>query len=132
MADMKIGIIGAGGRMGQACIHQIIKTDGCAFVAASDISGSPLIGRDAGDAAGRDAGRCGDRRCRCRDRGLGYNYRIHPAETNHRARRADGGREVAHIIGTTGMTAEQEAALTAAGEKTVIMHAPNMSLASIC
>ena len=54
MADMKIGIIGAGGRMGQACIRQVTETSGCTVVAASDISNSPLIGSDAGKAAGAD------------------------------------------------------------------------------
>ena len=51
MADMKIGIIGAGGRMGQACIRQVTETGGCTVVAASDIADTPLIGSDAGKAA---------------------------------------------------------------------------------
>ena len=52
MTDMKIGIIGAGGRMGQACIRQVTETSGCSVVAASDIAGSPATGNDAGEAAG--------------------------------------------------------------------------------
>ena len=52
MTDMKIGTIGAGGRMGQACIRQVTETSGCSVVAASDIAGSPVIGNDAGEAAG--------------------------------------------------------------------------------
>ena len=52
MADMKIGIIGAAGRMGQANIRQVTQTDGCTVVAASDAAGSALIGRDAGEVAG--------------------------------------------------------------------------------
>ena len=43
MADMKIGIIGAGGRMGQACIRQVTDTEGCGVVAACDIAGSAPV-----------------------------------------------------------------------------------------
>ena len=130
MADMKIGIIGAGGRMGQACIRQIIETDGCAVVAASDISGSPLIGLDAGDAAG--AGTLGvavsdDAAAVIAASDTVIEFTLPEATIEHVALTVDAG--VAHIIGTTGMTAAQEAALRAAGEKTIIMHAPNMSLA---
>ena len=39
MAELKIGIIGAGGRMGQANIRQVIDTDDCILVAASDMPG---------------------------------------------------------------------------------------------
>ena len=49
---MKIGIIGAGGRMGQASIRQVMQTPGCTVAAASDAPGSPAVGRDAGEVAG--------------------------------------------------------------------------------
>ena len=130
MADMKIGIIGAGGRMGQACIRQVTETDGCSVVAAADMSGSPLIGQDAGEAAG--AGTLG---VAVTDDAAGViaasdtviEFTLPEPTVDHVALTADAG--VAHIIGTTGMTADQEAALKAAGDKTVVMHAPNMSLA---
>ena len=130
MADMKIGIIGAGGRMGQACIRQVTETDGCAVVAASDIAGSPLIGNDAGDAAG--AGTLGvavtdDAAAVIGASDAVIEFTLPEPTVEHVAMTAEAG--VAHIIGTTGMTADQEDALKAAGEKTVVMHAPNMSLA---
>ena len=130
MADMKIGIIGAGGRMGQACIRQVTETEGCSVIAASDMSGSPLIGQDAGEAAG--AGNLG---VAVTDDAAGViaasdaviEFTLPEPTVGHVALTAEAG--VAHIIGTTSMTADQEAALKAAGEKTVVMHAPNMSLA---
>ena len=130
MADRKIGIIGAGGRMGQACIRQVTDTDGCIVVAASDVSGSPLIGQDAGDAAG--AGSLGiavtdDAAAVVAASDAVIEFTLPEPTVDHVALTAAAG--VAHIIGTTGMEAAQEAALKAAGEKTVIMHAPNMSLA---
>lgn len=130
MADMKIGIIGAGGRMGQACIRQVTDTDGCAVVAASDMAGSTLIGQDAGTAAG--AGALGvavtdDAAAVIAASDAIIEFTLPEPTVNHVALTAEAG--VAHIIGTTGMDATQENALKAAGEKTVVMHAPNMSLA---
>jgi 4-hydroxy-tetrahydrodipicolinate reductase len=130
MTDMKIGIIGAGGRMGQACIRQVTETSGCSVVAASDIAGSPAIGNDAGEAAG--AGTLGidvsdDAAAVIVASDAVIEFTLPEPTVDHVALTADAG--VAHIIGTTGMTADQEAALKAAGEKTVVMHAPNMSLA---
>ena len=34
MVDLKIGIVGAAGRMGGAVVRQVTETDGCAVVAA--------------------------------------------------------------------------------------------------
>jgi 4-hydroxy-tetrahydrodipicolinate reductase len=130
MADMKIGIIGAGGRMGQACIRQVTDTDGCEIVAASDVAGADLIGRDAGEAAG--TGTLGvavtdDAAAVVAASDAVIEFTLPGPTVDHVALTAEAG--VAHIIGTTGMEAAQEAALKKAGEKTVIMHAPNMSLA---
>ena len=130
MADMKIGIIGAGGRMGQACIRQVTETDGCMITAASDISGSSLIGGDAGEAAG--VGALGiaitdDASEVISAADAIIEFTLPEPTVEHVAMTSNAG--VAHIIGTTGTTVEQEEILKEAGEKTVIMHAPNMSLA---
>ena len=55
MTDLKIGVVGAGGRMGGAVVRQVTETDGCHVVAACDTTGNPAIGIDAGQVAG-----CGD------------------------------------------------------------------------
>ncbi len=130
MSEMKIGIIGAGGRMGQANIRQVTATAGCAVVAAADVPGSPLIGRDAGEAAG--VGTLGvsigdDAAAVIAASDAVIEFTLPGPTVEHAKLAADAG--VAHIIGTTGLEQEQEAALHEAGEKTVVMHAPNMSLA---
>ena len=130
MADRKIGIIGAGGRMGQANIRQVTETGGCVVVAASDIAGSPLIGRDAGEAAG--VGNIGvmvtdDAAAVIAASDAVIEFTLPAPTVEHAALTAAAG--VAHIIGTTGLEPDQEAALQAAGKNTVVMHAPNMSLA---
>lgn len=130
MADMKIGIIGAGGRMGQANIRQVALTGGCVLAAACDAPGSPLIGRDAGEAAGAGALGVGigdDAAAVVAASDAVIEFTLPGPTVEHAALTAAAG--VAHIVGTTGLEPDQEAALRAAGEKTVIMHAPNMSLA---
>lgn len=130
MAGMKIGIIGAGGRMGQANIRQIIETEGCLLVAASDMAGTPLIGRDAGEVIGKE--KIG---VNITDNSLSVitasdaiiEFSLPSPTVEHAQMAAEA--KVAHIIGTTGLSLDQENKLEAAGEKTVIMHAPNMSLA---
>jgi len=130
MADMKIGVVGAGGRMGGAVVRQVTETDGCAVFAACDRLGTPAIGRDAGEVAGIDA--------------LGVEIGSDPAalfgvvdaviefsapdSTTENAERAASAGCI-HVIGTTGLTADQELVLQKAGEKTAIVYAPNMSLA---
>ncbi len=52
MADMRVVIAGAGGRMGRTLIHAIAATKGLALAGAVDAPGSAVIGRDAGELAG--------------------------------------------------------------------------------
>ncbi len=130
MAELKIGIIGAGGRMGQANIRQVIDTDDCILVAASDMPGTPQIGRDAGETAGK--GIIGveisdDTSAVIAASDAVIEFTLPNATVEHAQVSAEA--RVAHIIGTTGLNLEQEQQLKAAGDKTVIMHAPNMSLA---
>ena len=130
MADLKIGVMGAAGRMGGAIIRQVTETDGCAVVAAADMAGIPAIGRDAGEAAGIEAlgvpiGDDAAAVFAAADAVIEFTL---PGPTlEHSALAAETG--VAHIIGTTGLDADGEAALRKAGERAVVVHAPNMSLA---
>ena len=110
MADMKIGIIGAGGRMGQACIRQVTETDGCDIVAASDVAGADLIGQDVGEAAG--AGTLGvavtdDAAAVVAASDAVIEFTLPGPTVDHVALTAEAG--VAHIIGTTGMEAAARA-----------------------
>ncbi len=130
MGIKRIGIIGAGGRMGKACIHEVIENKNCTLVAATDITQSPLIGRDAGEIIGADAQGIlitNDAEAAIAASDAVIEFTLPEPTVAHVALTAEA--SVAHIIGTTGLTDDQEAALKAAGEKTVVMHAPNMSLA---
>ncbi len=130
MADMKIGVVGAAGRMGGAVIRQVTGAEGCVVAAASEIPGSDAIGRDAGEVAG-----CGALGVKISDDAAAMfdavdaviEFSVPDATVAHAARAAAAG--CAHIIGTTGLTAGHEAALREAGVRTPIVYAPNMSLA---
>lgn len=51
-SDLKIGILGGAGRMGQMNIRQVAMTDGCVVGGATARSGTPAVGQDAGEIAG--------------------------------------------------------------------------------
>ena len=55
MADMRLVILGAGGRMGRTLVKTIADTPGAAVMGAVEQPGSALIGQDAGVLAGLPA-----------------------------------------------------------------------------
>ena len=55
MADMRLIVAGAGGRMGRTLVKAIAETKGLALAGALEGAGSPLIGQDAGVLAGLPA-----------------------------------------------------------------------------
>ena len=50
--DMKLVVVGAAGRMGQTLIRTVHAMDGVCLHAAVERTGSPFIGRDAGELSG--------------------------------------------------------------------------------
>ena len=49
---MKIAVLGAAGRMGQALTRVLVETPGCAVAGGLETKGSPHVGRDLGEMAG--------------------------------------------------------------------------------
>jgi 4-hydroxy-tetrahydrodipicolinate reductase len=130
MADMKIGVVGAAGRMGGAVIRQVAETAGCVVAAACETQGNPAVGRDAGDLAG--IGPIGvmvgdDPAAMFQACDAAIEFSIPAATVAHSGLAAAAG--CIHVIGTTGLDADQEAALARAGEVVPVVYAPNMSLA---
>ena len=129
MADLNIGVVGAGGRMGRMLVEAIAATDGARLAAASEMPGADTVGADAGVLAGvgaldvaltDDAGSVFD----AADAVIDFTA---PAASVAHADLA-ASRGTALVVGTTGLDAGQEAALRTAGERTAIVWAPNMSL----
>jgi 4-hydroxy-tetrahydrodipicolinate reductase len=129
MADIKIGIVGVAGRMGQMLVRQIGETKGACLGATSERPDSPTIGRDAGELAGLGALqiRIGDDAATVfAATDVVIDFTI-PAATVAHARLAAQHKR-ALIIGTTGLDPVQTKEVEAAARLAPIVWAPNMSL----
>ena len=129
MAEIRTGIVGSAGRMGSALVREIEKSEGVKLVAAIESPAHPSLGEDAGLIAG--LGELGIK--------IGHSAEELFSEVDcviefsgpgptveHAAYAAQ--RQVQHIIGTTGLDKDQEAALLKAAGETQIFWAPNMSM----
>ena len=129
MSDMRLVVAGAGGRMGRTLVKAIAETDGVTLVGAVDAPGSAVIGRDAGDLAG-----------------IGTNGVLVAVDPAPLLDQADGivdftipaatialaeivaRRGLVHVIGTTGLSPENDKLIAIAAERSAIVKSGNMSL----
>ena len=127
--DMRVVIAGAGGRMGRALIQAVAATKGLTLAGAVDAPGAAVIGRDAGELAG-----------------LGPNGIKVVSDVAPLLKGADGLIEftvpaatpafaeltaaagLVHVIGTTGHSAAEEAAIAKAASRAIVVKSGNMSL----
>jgi 4-hydroxy-tetrahydrodipicolinate reductase len=129
MADMRVVIAGAGGRMGRTLIHAIAATKGLALAGAVDAPGSAVIGRDAGELAGLGANGikvASDIAPLLKQADGLIEFTIPAATLAFAELTAAGG--LVHVIGTTGHSAEEEAAIAKAANRATIVKSGNMSL----
>ena len=129
MGDMRLVVMGAGGRMGRALVKAITEADGVTVCAALERAGSPALGKDAGDLAG--VGSLGvpvtDDALAAIVNAEGIVDFTAPAATIELAALAAQAR-IAHIIGTTGLSADDLARIAAAARHAPIVRSGNMSL----
>jgi 4-hydroxy-tetrahydrodipicolinate reductase len=129
MSDMRLIVAGAGGRMGRTLIQAIAATDGVTLAGAIEAAGAGVIGRDSGELAGLGkngiAVTAGIEPLLAQADGL-IDFTV-PAATRvlieHSARA-----KLVHIIGTTGLTREDEALIAAAAERAPIVKSGNFSM----
>jgi len=128
MSDMKIAVLGAAGRMGQALTRVLAETPGCVVAGGIEAKGSPALGRDIGELAGLEP------------LGVAISDDPHavfaevdgvldftsPASTLAFAALSAQAR-IVHVIGTTGLSAADEAKIEAAARHATIVKAGNMS-----
>ena len=126
---MKVAVMGAGGRMGQALTRVLSETPGCAIAGGIEAKGSPLVGRDLGEVAGLDPVGVA-----ITDNPIPVFAHIDgvldfttPASTIEFAALSAQAR-VVHVIGTTGFSAADEAKIEAAALHATIVKAGNMSM----
>ncbi|MFK7791405.1 MAG: 4-hydroxy-tetrahydrodipicolinate reductase [Devosiaceae bacterium] len=129
MADVRIAVVGASGRMGKALMAAIMETEGATLSGAVERQGAQALGTDAGLLIGQSATDVilTDDPLpifAASDAVLDFTA---PSATLHHAELAAQAR-IVHVIGTTGMSAEDEAKLDAAARHAVIIKSGNMSL----
>lgn len=129
MAGTRIGVIGCGGRMGRMLIADIVASEGCDLSGGAVKPGSAAVGQDLGELAG--LGRIGiaataDAAQVLRDSDVAIDFTTPEATATHAALAAEFGRPI--VIGTTGLTGEQEKAIRGAAERVPVVWAANTSL----
>ncbi len=129
MSGMRLIVAGAGGRMGRTLIQAIAANKDATLAGAVDAPGSAAIGRDAGELAG--LGRNGvtvstDVEPLLADADGLLDFTIPAATIAYAELVARHGR--VHIIGTTGLTGENEKLIAEAAKRAVIVKSGNMSM----
>src|SRR3989304_3450062 len=128
MSDMKIAVLGAGGRMGRALAGVPPAAPGCKVSGGMEAKGSPYVGRDLGEVAGLEP-----LGVAITDDPLPVFAHVDgvldfppPASTVAFAALSAQAR-IVHVIGTTGLTDADEAKVEAAARHATIVKAGNMS-----
>ena len=129
MSDMKIAVMGAAGRMGRELVRTIHAAPGCVVAGAIEPEGSAALGQDAGMLAG-----VGELGVPVTSDALEIVAKVDgildftmPKATVEFAGLAANAR-IVHVIGTTGLSETDEAAIKAAARHATIIKAGNMSL----
>jgi 4-hydroxy-tetrahydrodipicolinate reductase len=129
MSDMRLIVAGAGGRMGRAVIQAIAAGKGLALAGAIDAAGTAAIGQDAGELAGlaKNGIAVSDKIEPLLDAADGLiDFTVPKATVGFAELLARKG--LVHVIGTTGLTAADEAAIAGAAKRAVVVKSGNMSL----
>jgi 4-hydroxy-tetrahydrodipicolinate reductase len=128
MSDMRLVVAGAGGRMGRTLIKAIAETKGLALAGAVEQAGA-LIGQDAGVLAGLGENGiklAADAAPLLANADGILDFTIPKATVELAGLAAKAG--VVHVIGTTGLSDEEEAKISDAARTAIIVKSGNMSL----
>lgn len=127
---LRIAIAGAAGRMGRNLLSAVCSDPGVTLGAATLRAGHPMLGRDAGTLveAAPDTGvtLVDDLAAVMEDFDVLIDFTSPGSTMDHLQHCVAAGRRM--VIGTTGFSDEQKAAIGKAAEKTAIVFAPNMSV----
>ncbi|QFT34776.1 4-hydroxy-tetrahydrodipicolinate reductase [Roseibium porphyridii] len=129
MAQMRLVVVGAGGRMGRALTRAITEAPGAMVVAAVEREGADCLGKDVGDLAGTET--LGvpvtDDPLTAFAKADGVLDFTAPPASLYFAELAAQAR-IVHVIGTTGWAEGQDEPLRAAARHARIIKSGNMSL----
>jgi len=128
MAEIRIGIMGCGGRMGRMLVAEVQRSEGCRLAGGSEAPGSALLGRDIGELAGTGAvglAATADAAAVIAASDVVIDFTAPAATIAHASLAAERGKAL--VVGTTGLDAAEGEALKAAARRIPILWAPNMS-----
>src|ERR1700754_4875991 len=129
MADMRLIVAGAGGRMGRALTRVISETPGAVLAGALEAPGSELLGQDAGVLAGLPANGVALSAdlwsMSANDDGL-LDFTVARGTIANVAIAAQRG--LVHVIGTTGLSASDDAVIKSVTSRAIVVKSGNMSL----
>ena len=129
MEQVKFGVVGAAGRMGQSLVNQVVRTEGACLVATSERKSHPALGQDIGLLCGLgplniEITDNASEVFKSADCVLEFSS---PQATAAHAQIA-AVRHVCHVIGTTGLDTQEQAGIGACAKETAIFWAANMSI----
>lgn len=129
MSDMRLIVAGAGGRMGRALTRAIAETKGVVLAGALEAPTSDLLGKDAGMLAGlpaNDVKLSADLWSMSAEADGILDFTVPAATIANVAIAAQRG--LVHVIGTTGLSASDEAVIRSVTNRAVVVKSGNMSL----
>ena len=127
--DMRLAVVGAAGRMGRTLIRVIAETPGVTLAAAVERPSVPEVGRDSGELAGLGPNGIAvgpDAAAAFVGVDGVLDFTAPTATVGFAELAASAG--IVHIVGTTGLSADDEARIKAAAAKARIVKSGNMSL----
>src|SRR5437868_3981054 len=129
MSEMRLIVAGAGGRMGRALTRVICDTEGAVLTGALEAPGSQLLGKDAGMLAGIAANGVklsADLWSLSANADGILDFTVPGATIANVAIAAE--RRIAHVIGTTGLSASDDAVIKSVTSRAIVVKSGNMSL----
>lgn len=126
---MKIGIVGCAGRMGRMLVAEILAQDGCELAGGTEIPGSDAIGKDVAVLAGGEPSGLtvsDDTGALFAASDVVVDFTLPDATAAHARLAAEHG--TAMVVGTTGLSADQQALIDHLATKAPVIQAANMSL----
>lgn len=128
MAETRVGIVGAGGRMGRMLLEAALKDDGVTLAGAFDVPGSPAIGQTVEQLTGLPCAVriSGDLASGLKDIDCLIDFTRPQGTLQHLELCRQAG--VAMVIGTTGFEADGKEVIAAAAREVPVVFAPNMAV----
>src|SRR6201994_2356256 len=129
MTEMRLIVAGAGGRMGRALVRAMADTKGAVLVGALEAPGSERIGDDAGVLAGLPANGVklsADLWTMSAEADGILDFTVPAATIANVAIAAQRG--IVHVVGTTGLSASDDAVIKSVTSRAVVVQSGNMSL----